>query len=294
MKKILFLSFVLSLVFVGNAKAAESLNEKLSGRIVVAVEKNGEAYWINPTDKLAYYLGRPQDAFNLMKSKGLGISEKDFNQFISYGPPKSLAGKIILRVQSHGEAYYVNPLNLEFNYLGDPKLAFRVMRNLGLGINNTNLNKILGNNKTNNGTDETANWKTYQYRHPSAIYGFELKLPEVWTAYTTDANTIYLRPEGANDHSIAIRIYDKSVSETEKVLPVLNIPGYDYPAREITSRTNEIMNNISWTKLIVGDNQAILLTFSRDTDNGGHTYEVQYATFNETSAKIAATFKFLK
>lgn len=173
MKKILFLSFVLSLVFVGNAKAAESLNEKLSGRIVVAVEKNGEAYWVNPDDKEAYYLGRPQDAFNLMRNKGLGISEKDFNQFISYGPPKSLAGKIILRVQNHGEAYYVNPLNLEFNYLGSPTLAFRVMRNLGLGINNDNLNQILSQGEATN--------SSLVYKNSN--FGFQLTLNNFWKDY---------------------------------------------------------------------------------------------------------------
>ncbi len=38
------------------------------------VDDHGKAYYINPKDKKAYYLGRPVDALAVMKNLGLGIS----------------------------------------------------------------------------------------------------------------------------------------------------------------------------------------------------------------------------
>jgi hypothetical protein len=52
--------------------------EKQKGRIFIAVEKHGEAWYVNPANAKRYFLGRPIDAFNIMRITGLGISEKDF------------------------------------------------------------------------------------------------------------------------------------------------------------------------------------------------------------------------
>lgn len=51
-----------------------------SGKIYLQVEQNGEAWYVNPVDGNRYYLGRPLDAFKLMKTLGLGISEKNINE----------------------------------------------------------------------------------------------------------------------------------------------------------------------------------------------------------------------
>jgi hypothetical protein len=55
---------------------------------------------------------------------------------------KNLKGKIILKVEGNGEAYYINPSNQQMYYLGRPEDAFRVMREQGVGITNANLKKI--------------------------------------------------------------------------------------------------------------------------------------------------------
>ena len=102
MKKTIFLCLLLLCFapFYG-AKAATTagLMQQLMGRIVLAVESNGEAYYISPKDQQAHFLGHPYDAFQIMRSQGIGISEKDFQRFSANKPPKSLAGKIIMRVQ---------------------------------------------------------------------------------------------------------------------------------------------------------------------------------------------------
>lgn len=53
-----------------------------------------------------------------------------------------LIGRIVLQVESHGEAWYIHPENGKRYYLGDPDTAYSVMRYLSLGITNTDLRKI--------------------------------------------------------------------------------------------------------------------------------------------------------
>ncbi len=142
MKNKFFITLFLSVFLLAPVMAqAESLAAKLQGKILLQVEGNGEAWYLNPSDQEKYYLGRPTDAFNLMRELGLGVSEQNFASFDEYAPSR-LAGRILLRVEAHGEAYYVNPVDLKMHFLGRPADAFSVMRNLGLGISNNNLNMI--------------------------------------------------------------------------------------------------------------------------------------------------------
>lgn len=144
MKKILLIavfSFFVSLLMINNTNAA-GLEEKLRGKILLQVEKNGEAWYVNPVDENLYFLNRPKDAFDIMRKLGLGISMSDYSIFSSDSAPAKLAGRILLRVQEEGQAYYVNPKNLKLYYLGRPADAFKVMRELGLGISNSNFDKI--------------------------------------------------------------------------------------------------------------------------------------------------------
>lgn len=113
---------------------------KYVGYIFLAVEKNGEAYYYYPVDKKGYFLGRPADAFNIMRTLGLGATH-EFIQNTTYFPT-SVSGKILLDVESHGEAYYIYPKDRKKYYLGRPDDAFAVMRNLGLGITNANLSAL--------------------------------------------------------------------------------------------------------------------------------------------------------
>lgn len=55
---------------------------------------------------------------------------------------KKQIGKILLQVDAHGEAYYVNPKNSKRYYMADGNEAYRIMRYLGVGITNSNLQKI--------------------------------------------------------------------------------------------------------------------------------------------------------
>jgi len=114
----------------------------LSGRILLQVEGNGEAWYVNPLDNYRYYLGRPDDAYKLMRFFGLGATNVDINLFLRSRAPSRLAGRILLKVQDKGQAYYVNPLDLKLYYLGRPEDAFSLMRAQALGISNKNLDII--------------------------------------------------------------------------------------------------------------------------------------------------------
>ena len=143
MKKIVVFLFLI--IFPISLKA--SLGADLSGLILLDVERNGEAWYIYPEDNMRYFLGRPTDAFNIMRELGLGIDENNFQKIARAGMPvegdielaKRLSGKIIIQTEKNGEAWYIYPKDLKKYYLGRPKDAFEIMRELSLGINRENL-----------------------------------------------------------------------------------------------------------------------------------------------------------
>ncbi|OGF25989.1 hypothetical protein A2303_02615 [Candidatus Falkowbacteria bacterium RIFOXYB2_FULL_47_14] len=128
------------------ALKAETLAGRLKGRILLQVESKGQAWYIEPGTEKRAFLGRPADAFKIMRELGLGITEKDFAAWGGIAPAR-LAGRILLRVQAHGEAYYADPVDLKLHYLGRPADAFKVMRELGLGVTDKSLNEIVVNDK---------------------------------------------------------------------------------------------------------------------------------------------------
>lgn len=153
----------------------------VSGKILLQTEENGEAWYVNPLTEKRYYLGRPADAFAVMRSSGIGITNSDLNKiptafgslgdlesrdsdndgysdadelrggYDPYGSGRIVLdvdfadkhkGKIFLQVENNGEAWYVNPEDGLRYFLGRPADAFRVMREMGLGITNSDLEDI--------------------------------------------------------------------------------------------------------------------------------------------------------
>jgi len=126
---------------------SQSLSARLFGRILLQVESHGEAWYVNPENNRRYYLGRPSDAFSIMRELGLGATTKDIKSFTNITAPKRLSGRILLQVEDKGQAYYVNPLDLKLYYLGRPADAFALMRSQGLGITDSDLGRIRENGK---------------------------------------------------------------------------------------------------------------------------------------------------
>ena len=184
-------------------KLDKSLVNAVIGRIVLQVEDRGRAWYINPKDGKKYYLGRPTNAFQVMRILGDGISTANLEKLpvgimdgsltmdvdtdkdglsdrlekglrtdwkkadtdndaysdylevskgydpLSKGKPKvdlsftnKNLGRIFIQVQQNGEAWYLDPISRRRFYLGRPVEALAIMKNLGLGISNSDLNKI--------------------------------------------------------------------------------------------------------------------------------------------------------
>lgn len=114
--------------------------DRLSGYIMLAVDNHGEAWYIDPLSRLRYYLKDGPTAYEFLRSFGLGITDVDLAKIPAEGSTtgggtlaERLSGRILLQVQQHGEAWYINPSDLKRYYLKDGNEAYRIMRELSLG-----------------------------------------------------------------------------------------------------------------------------------------------------------------
>ncbi len=188
----------------------KTLAEKLAGYILLQVENNGEAWYVNPKDEKRYYMKNGAVAYEMMRKFGLGISnanlekipmgiddrfedydydgdmvsdkmeeaigtdvyladtdgdgyddgteiKNDFNpkgegkMNFDYNLANHLKGKILLQVESRGEAWYVNPKDGRRYYMKDGESAYQIMRYLSLGIKNVDLEEVeMGNLNNDN------------------------------------------------------------------------------------------------------------------------------------------------
>jgi hypothetical protein len=140
MRKIIFLLIILFAILPPLKTNGAHYAGKAIGYILLQVEANGEAWYVYPVNGKAYYLGRPADAFMIMKALALGAKHNFIADTEIF--PERLSGMILLDVDKNGEAYYIYPGNLKKYYLGRPADAFMIMRELGLGVTNLNLANI--------------------------------------------------------------------------------------------------------------------------------------------------------
>ncbi|MDD4333042.1 MAG: serine protease [Patescibacteria group bacterium] len=85
---------------------------------------------------------------------------------------EKLSGRILLQVEAHGEAYYVYPKDGKRYYMANGNEAYRIMRYLGVGITNNDLNKI-------------KNDKNFAKKHSGKIF---LQVESRGEAYYIDFN----------------------------------------------------------------------------------------------------------
>lgn len=184
MKKgfIIFLTLVALLGFaLVNQSRAEELASKLKGRILLQVESHGEAWYVRSKDLKRYYMKDGAAAYSIMRFFSLGIGDGDLAKIpqvsdttemkaassacASNTLANRLRGEILLQVQQHGEAWYVDPVKCRAIYMKDGAVAYEVMRFLGLGILTSDLEKIQdggtvvgsGSTATNSSTTSTTN-----------------------------------------------------------------------------------------------------------------------------------------
>jgi len=170
------LSFVASTALLGGVlslvrASSAAVIDHVRGRIILDVEMRGEAWYVDPATDERTYLGRPENAWRIMRDFGLGISDADLSgivpapidpssignvdaqrayaQAVGAGATrvdralaKRLAGRIVLQTEGRGEAWYVDPVDLRRYYLGRPEDAFAVMRARALGATHADVLRI--------------------------------------------------------------------------------------------------------------------------------------------------------
>ena len=79
---------------------------------------------------------------NSLPTSSWSDEEKKLVSNIDNNLVKRLKGYILLQVENHGEAWYINPLSEKKFYLKDGAAAYVMLRKFGLGIKNNDLAKI--------------------------------------------------------------------------------------------------------------------------------------------------------
>lgn len=136
----------------------KKMAERLHGQILLQVEDHGEAWYIRSKDSMRYYMKDGATAYEMMRFFSLGVTDADLARIPSVANTTEmngatsvcgtnafanrLRGEILLRVERHGEAWYVDPDTCRSIYLKDGAAAYEIMRFLGLGIRNIDLEKI--------------------------------------------------------------------------------------------------------------------------------------------------------
>jgi hypothetical protein len=104
-----------------SAKAAQ----ELAGHVVSGL--SGEIFYVNPLTLDKVDISTPNKVFDLMKA-GLGATHAFIANTVSF--PVRLLGRILLDVESRGEAYYIDPVSRGKRYLGRPNEAFEIFEGL--------------------------------------------------------------------------------------------------------------------------------------------------------------------
>lgn len=153
------------------SQADSGLASRLKGRILLQVEEHGEAWYINPANERRYYMANGEEAYNIMRNLGIGITNKDLEKIKSDKTfAKKNSGKIFLQVEENGEAYYINIDGIA-HYLKNGEEAYNIMRDLGLGITNKDLNTILKNGQVDTSqVKELSNSEIISHLKDSVVY----------------------------------------------------------------------------------------------------------------------------
>jgi hypothetical protein len=136
------------------------LIKRLAGQILLQTEQYGQAWYLDAVSLKRYYLADGDSAYGALREFGLGIKNADINKIpiasesvlpTGYVASEStysnllttrLSGRIVIQVENHGEAWYINPEDGKRYYLANGEAAYQIMRQLSLGISNDNIRKI--------------------------------------------------------------------------------------------------------------------------------------------------------
>ncbi|MDD2785917.1 MAG: S1C family serine protease [Patescibacteria group bacterium] len=114
-----------------------------------------------------------------------------------------LLGYILLQVESHGEAWYVNPLTNSRSYMKDGDVAYQMMRSFGQGIADSDLSKISSASTTNEikSAPSICASNSLANRMKGKILLQVQQHGEAWYVYPKNCRMIYMK-DGAAAYEI--------------------------------------------------------------------------------------------
>jgi hypothetical protein len=84
-----------------------NFSASLAGQILLQVENNGEAWYVNPNDNLRYYIHSPQELFKVASLIGQGITNNDIEKIVDHSLiPSNALKNIKLDVGLNQRLYY--------------------------------------------------------------------------------------------------------------------------------------------------------------------------------------------
>lgn len=219
MRNYKFLFILAGLFFLLTANNAQAASN-LSGRILLQVQDRGQAWYVSPANSQRYEINSSNESFRNLIKLGLGISNKDFLA-IQKSAPSRLLGRVLIKVEDKGQAYYLNPLDKKLYPLQQASDLANLIKKLGLGITNNNLAKIKiatapkVSSVVNNGQKTITYYWTYKNKRysltenlSSALYQQYATSPKVYTY--SEKNP----PSNPRENYYAMLISEKSNDQT--------------------------------------------------------------------------------
>jgi len=273
MKKILIIVSILCLLASwprSTSAGVKNLSKRHAGRILIQTESYGRAWYVNPQDGTRYYLRGGDEGFRVLTSLGIGVSNKDLAK-IPKNPQERgdaklvnrLKGSILLQVESHGEAWYVNPFDGRRYSIRDGKDALAIMQRFGVPIKDAVLRNVPMNAKQVV-ADYAFKGSAYavfdgiQFTHP---YRADSILP---LASLTKLMTALVLQDVVDDWNTLVTITPEIVDYPKKIVGDDTTSEVEFTAGDIVTRADLLI-----AMLVSSSNQATMaLTRSTGiTDN---------------------------
>ncbi len=287
-------------------KTESTLKERVKGYILLQVENNGEAWYVDPETSGRFYMKDGATAYEMMRAFGLGISSADFAKIDKDSALKNrLKGRIVLKVEEHGEAYYIHPKTGAVHYLKNGEEAYAIMRLHSLGITNKDLKQIT--EKTFKPVPYTEKKKEVSAEAASTDFSLST-VQEYWLAKVNALRaekglTQLVLDERLNDTALEYAEYMKATgasnherADGSSMHQWIDAKELDFTTRysEGGWKTNYFTENISWG--VVKNDTASIKSMMNDTMkfflseasyNGAHYRSIYHPDWNSAGVNIA-------
>lgn len=215
MRKYKFIFFIAGLFFLLSVAKVQAASN-LSGKILLQVQDRGQAWYVSPTDNQRQEINSSAESFRNLIKLGLGVSNRDFLA-IQKSAPNRLLGRILIKVEDKGQAYYLNPVDKKLYALRQASDFINLAKKFGLGVSNTNLAKIKISEtvKISPAINNDQKTVTYSWTYQNKKYSLTENLSvDLYQQYLNSAK-VYSYPEknppaSPRDNYYAMLISEKS------------------------------------------------------------------------------------